>query len=197
MNRVTEILKRCKEDRAVSRAKVDPQVSERNEFTRGLMDQWSENIPQIERKKKALACLKTTKEKIETVEQTVLNEVKSKERDKKNKKKKSIKCLVVLEGEDQVSDAKNGQEVRQCASKVSGRQLDRNVQAQDASKDDTSARKTRKSVRKVKKTAKLHYLNMLSRKVIMLGACMVGWILCSSNARKNRKTYKSTGFALL
>ncbi|KAI9915051.1 hypothetical protein PsorP6_006951 [Peronosclerospora sorghi] len=35
----TEILKRYKEDRAVFRAKVDTQVSERNEFTRELMDQ--------------------------------------------------------------------------------------------------------------------------------------------------------------
>ncbi|KAI9917800.1 hypothetical protein PsorP6_013337 [Peronosclerospora sorghi] len=59
----TEILKRCKEDRAVSRVKVDPQVSERNEFTRELMDQWSANIPQIEQTKKALACLRQLKRK--------------------------------------------------------------------------------------------------------------------------------------
>ncbi|KAI9907169.1 hypothetical protein PsorP6_016289 [Peronosclerospora sorghi] len=85
----TEILKRCKEDRAVSCAKVDPQVIERNEFTRDLMDQWSANRPQIEQTKKALACLKTTKEKIEIVEQTVLKEVKSKKRKRRKKSERS------------------------------------------------------------------------------------------------------------
>ncbi|KAI9922065.1 hypothetical protein PsorP6_001028 [Peronosclerospora sorghi] len=106
----TEILKRCKEDRAVFRAKVVPQVSELNEFTSEIMDQWIANRPQIEQTKKTLACLKTTKKKIEIVEQTILKEVKSKKRNKKNKnnkKKKIRKSLAALEGEDQVSDEKN------------------------------------------------------------------------------------------
>ncbi|KAI9911088.1 hypothetical protein PsorP6_009802 [Peronosclerospora sorghi] len=80
----TEILKRCKEDRAVYRAKVDAQVSERNESTRELMDQWSTNRPQIEQTKRALACLMTTKEKIEIVEKTVLKEKMNKKNKKKN-----------------------------------------------------------------------------------------------------------------
>ncbi|KAI9912798.1 hypothetical protein PsorP6_006459 [Peronosclerospora sorghi] len=41
----TEILERCKEDRTASRAKLDAQVSERNEFTRAIMDQWSTSKP--------------------------------------------------------------------------------------------------------------------------------------------------------
>ncbi|KAI9895155.1 hypothetical protein PsorP6_019489 [Peronosclerospora sorghi] len=78
LKEAAEILNRYKEDRAVSRAKVDDQVSERNGFTRELMDQWSTNRPHIEQTKKALACLMTTKKKIEL----------SSKRNKKNKEKK-------------------------------------------------------------------------------------------------------------
>ncbi|KAI9918468.1 hypothetical protein PsorP6_011782 [Peronosclerospora sorghi] len=39
LKEATEILELCKEDRTASRAKVDAQVSERNEFTREIMDQ--------------------------------------------------------------------------------------------------------------------------------------------------------------
>ncbi|KAI9918140.1 hypothetical protein PsorP6_013380 [Peronosclerospora sorghi] len=82
LKEATEILKRCKEDREVSRAKVDAQVSERNELTRELMHQWSTNRPQIEQTKKALVCLITTKEKIEMVEQTVLKEEQEEQEEK-------------------------------------------------------------------------------------------------------------------
>ncbi|KAI9919017.1 hypothetical protein PsorP6_011950 [Peronosclerospora sorghi] len=81
LKEATEILKRCKEDRAVSRAKVDAQASEHNEFTQHKQTaDWTN--------KEGISMFDDNKRENQIVEQTVLKELKSKIENKKNKEKK-------------------------------------------------------------------------------------------------------------